>query len=62
MRGFGTGIYSISFDLGFLIGPIILGIYIELAGSYTSILWLLPIFPAASLITIQIINIAMKLK
>ncbi len=58
MRGLGSGIYSIAFELGFLIGPILFGLLIEYSGGYTSILWLLPIFPAASLITVQLVGLA----
>ncbi|MEM3394387.1 MAG: MFS transporter, partial [Candidatus Methanomethylicia archaeon] len=34
IRGFGSGIYSIAFDAGFLIGPIIFGFMIKSLGSY----------------------------
>lgn len=58
IRGFASGIYIMAFDLGFLLGPLIMGYYIELTGSYTSILTLFPIFATISFIAIQFARLA----
>lgn len=58
MRGLASGIYTMAFDLGFLLGPLIMGYYIELTGSYTSILTLFPIFVLTSLIAVQFARLA----
>lgn len=60
MRGFASGIYMMAFDLGFLLGPLIMGYYVELTGSYTSILTLFPIFATFSFITIQFTRLAKR--
>jgi len=59
IRGFGSGIYSIAFDIGFMIGPIIFGFIIKSSGSYLSILWLLPILTFSALLTVQIVGLIM---
>lgn len=60
IRGFGSGIYSIAFDAGFLIGPIIFGFMIKSLGSYLVILWILPILTFIAFLTIQIINLFIR--
>ncbi|HDO20896.1 MAG: MFS transporter [archaeon GB-1845-036] len=57
IRGFGSGIYSMAFDLGFLLGPIILGYFIEIYNNYSIMLKLLPFFVLAALITLQLVNL-----
>ncbi|MCR6623535.1 MAG: MFS transporter [archaeon YNP-LCB-024-027] len=60
IRGFGSGIYSIAFDAGFMIGPIIFGFIIKSSGSYLSILWLLPILTFSALLIVQIVGLIMR--
>ncbi len=54
IRGFASGIFTMAYDAGFLIGPILFGYIIELTGTYNSILTLFPIFSALALVVIQI--------
>ena len=54
IRGFASGIFTMAYDSGFLIGPILFGYIIELTGNYISILNLFPIFPLIALIIVQI--------
>jgi len=56
VRGFGASIYTMFFDLGFMSGPVLLGYYIQLKGSYEAVFPLLPIIAAFALITMQIVK------
>lgn len=60
IRGFGSGIYSIAFDTGFLIGPIIFGFMIESLGSYLVILWCLPILTFTALLIVQFTGLIIR--
>ncbi|MEM3615030.1 MAG: MFS transporter [Candidatus Methanomethylicia archaeon] len=60
IRGFGSGIYSMAFDSGFLIGPIIFGFLIESSGNYLVMLWLLPILTFIALIIVQLTGLIMR--
>lgn len=62
IRGFGSGIYSIAFDAGFLIGPITFGFMIKSFGNYLVILWILPILTFIAFLIIQLINLFMQRK
>lgn len=56
VRGFGASVYTMFFDLGFMGGPILLGYYIQLKGSYEAVFLILPMISAFALITMQIVK------
>ncbi|MCS7096986.1 MAG: MFS transporter [Candidatus Methanomethylicia archaeon] len=60
IRGFGSGIYSIAFDAGFLIGPLMFGFMISFMGSYSVFLWILPILTFLAFLTVQFTGLIMR--
>ena len=60
VRGFGSGIYSMAFDFGFLVGPIFFGYLIEVTSGYLYMFLSLPFFTVGALLVIQVVSFLIR--